>query len=170
MKTPGVRFLLASQKDASEDSASDPGKSVPAEPDPKAAVDTAGSKSVSESSDQQPAADKQPAADEQPKSSEQPPSSQSDETQSLTPQELDRNEQLRRMIEQMQRRRAGANSDTATAEPAPIHIRVTPQGEIQLESDDTEALDLFEQMLEEMAPPRRDWHVFELKYPTTWAY
>ena len=39
-----------------------------------------------------------------------------------------------------------------------------------LESDDTAALDQLEELLHEAAPPKRDYKIFYLKYPTTWAY
>lgn len=53
---------------------------------------------------------------------------------------------------------------------APIRIRRTPDGQLVLESQDTEALDRLEDLMHEAAPPKRDYKVFYLKYPSTWAY
>lgn len=53
---------------------------------------------------------------------------------------------------------------------APVHIRRGSDGRFILESQDTEALDRLEELLLEAAPPKRDYKVFYLKYPTTWAY
>lgn len=58
----------------------------------------------------------------------------------------------------------------ASAVPPPIQIRVGTNGELYVESDDPAALDLLEEVLDEYAPPKRDWKVIELKYPQTWAY
>ncbi len=82
-------------------------------------------------------------------------------------------DRLQRLLEQLRNQNSRVDSqadDGAPREPAPIHVRVGADGQIYLESDDTAALDQFEELLEEYAPPRRDWHVFELKYPNTWAY
>lgn len=54
--------------------------------------------------------------------------------------------------------------------PAPVRIRRGPDGRLILESQDTEALDRLEDLLHEAAPSKRDYKVFYLKYPTTWAY
>jgi hypothetical protein len=85
-------------------------------------------------------------------------------------------ERLRQLIERLRKDRAaaaeaGAASERNPVEPqnSPIHIRVTPAGEIYFESDDTRALDALEEALTEYAPPRRDWKVIQLKYPDTWA-
>ena len=89
------------------------------------------------------------------------------------PRSLPQDERLQKLLEQLRnqsRRPATADSDTASSEPAPINVRVGADGQIYLESEDTAALDRFEELLEEYAPPRRNWHVFELKYPNTWPY
>jgi type II secretory pathway component GspD/PulD (secretin) len=104
----------------------------------------------------------------------QPPADAGERTPPAAPQRsLQPDDRLQRLLEQLrnQNRRAGSEADDSTTrDPAPIHVRVGADGQIYLESDDTEALDRFEELLEEYAPPRRDWHVFELKYPNTWAY
>lgn len=53
---------------------------------------------------------------------------------------------------------------------APIRIRRGPDGQLVLESQDTDALDRLEDLMHEAAPPKRDYKVFYLKYPSTWAY
>jgi type II secretory pathway component GspD/PulD (secretin) len=89
-------------------------------------------------------------------------------------------EALRKLVERIRAKQqegnlrsapAGAGSaGSANAGPPPIQIRVGPNGEIYVESDDPAALDLLEEVLDEYAPPKRDWKVIELKYPQTWAY
>ena len=81
---------------------------------------------------------------------------------------------FQKLLEELRNRRRDQLSGGATTqEPsgvAPIHIRLGPNGEIYLESNDTHALDMLEDIMDEYAPPKRDWKVFELKYPNTWAY
>lgn len=89
------------------------------------------------------------------------------------PRALPQDDRLQRLLEQLRnqnRRSTTAPADDTSSEPAPINVRVGADGQIYLESDDTVALDRFEELMEEYAPPRRDWHVFELKYPNTWPY
>jgi type II secretory pathway component GspD/PulD (secretin) len=52
----------------------------------------------------------------------------------------------------------------------PISIQRGPDGRLIISSPDTRALDQLEAMMADMAPPRRDYHIFHLKYPNTWAY
>lgn len=99
-------------------------------------------------------------------------------TPPIKPQPLEADDpatRFQRLLEELKSRRAAETGNTGgqpgtPSEPAPIQVRVGPNGEIFLESNDTYALDMLEEMLEEYAPPRRDWKVFELKYPNTWAY
>ena len=89
-------------------------------------------------------------------------------------------EALRKLVERIRAkqqegslRSAPAGSGAAapaSASPPPIQIRIGTNGEIYVESDDPAALDVLEEVLEEYAPPKRDWKVIELKYPQTWAY
>ncbi|MGZ0171728.1 MAG: secretin N-terminal domain-containing protein [Planctomycetales bacterium] len=89
-------------------------------------------------------------------------------------------EALRKLVERIRAKQlegslrsapVGAGSVApANAGPPPIQIRLGPNGEIYVESDDPAALDLLEEVLDEYAPPKRDWKVIELKYPQTWAY
>ena len=55
-------------------------------------------------------------------------------------------------------------------EPAPIHILRRPDGRLAVQSADTQALDDLEELIGEIAPPRRDYKIFQLKNATTWAY
>ena len=52
----------------------------------------------------------------------------------------------------------------ATDEPSPINVSVGSNGELIITSPDTEALDLFEEMVNQIAPPRREYKVFYLKH------
>lgn len=86
------------------------------------------------------------------------------------PGELDpESARLRQLIERLRRDRAGATDAADSTAGAPIKVRVSPSGRISIESDDTSALDEFEEALAEIAPPRKDWKVIQLKYPDTWA-
>jgi type II secretory pathway component GspD/PulD (secretin) len=66
--------------------------------------------------------------------------------------------------------RSDATSDAKTnAKPAaPVRIARQADGRLVITSEDTEALDLLEDMIGEMAPPRKDYKTFRLKY--AWAY
>ena len=89
-------------------------------------------------------------------------------------------EALRKLVERIRAKQlegslrstpaATAGAAPASADPPPIQIRVGTNGELYVESDDPAALDLLEEVLDEYAPPKRDWKVIELKYPQTWAY
>jgi hypothetical protein len=57
----------------------------------------------------------------------------------------------------------------ASREPPPINVSVGPNGELIISSPDTEALDLFEEMVNELAPPRREYKVFYLKYASAFS-
>ncbi len=54
--------------------------------------------------------------------------------------------------------------------PAPIHVGRGPDGKMIISSSDTRALDRMEDLLTEIAPPRKDYKIFKLKFKTTWAY
>ncbi len=72
---------------------------------------------------------------------------------------------------QPRRREAGSPVEQSPSQtPAPIRIRRSPDGRLILESQDTNALDQLEDLLQEAAPPKRDYKVFYLKHSTTWAY
>ena len=89
-------------------------------------------------------------------------------------------EALRKLVERIRAKqlegslRSAPTGNDATAPanagPPPIQIRIGTNGELYVESDDPAALDLLEEVLDEYAPPKRDWKVIELKYPQTWAY
>ena len=127
---------------------------------------TASQSQVVESDDTDAAASSQPAAEQSP----------------FTP-EIDKDvadEALRKLVERIRAKqqeealRSTPSSSQAdlpsTSSPPPIQIRIGANGEIYVESDDTAALDLLEEVMDEYAPPKRDWKVIQLQYPQTWAY
>jgi hypothetical protein len=50
------------------------------------------------------------------------------------------------------------------AEPPPISISVSPDGRLVLFSQDPQALDLLEELIRQVAPPRRDYRIYRLKH------
>jgi len=52
----------------------------------------------------------------------------------------------------------------------PIDIELGPDGRWILRSDDTEALDRLEDLISELAPPKKDYRLFKLKHSSSWAY
>ncbi|HUT88894.1 MAG TPA: secretin N-terminal domain-containing protein [Thermoguttaceae bacterium] len=58
---------------------------------------------------------------------------------------------------------AAAPTDDARNRP-PVSITEAPDGRLIITSEDTEALDQLEDLISRLAPPRRDYHVFELKF------
>ncbi|MEX2142045.1 MAG: secretin N-terminal domain-containing protein [Pirellulales bacterium] len=57
----------------------------------------------------------------------------------------------------------------AAAEPPPVNVSVGPNGELIITSPDTQALDLFEEMVNQVAPPRREFKVFHLKHASAFS-
>jgi hypothetical protein len=56
------------------------------------------------------------------------------------------------------------------AEPPPISISRGPDGRLIISSQDTQALDQLEQLMAQLAAPRKDWTVFHLEYaPAYWV-
>jgi type II secretory pathway component GspD/PulD (secretin) len=49
-------------------------------------------------------------------------------------------------------------------EPPPVNVTVGANGELIITSPDTGALDLFEEMVRQLAPPRPEYKIFYLKY------
>ena len=49
-------------------------------------------------------------------------------------------------------------------QPPPVNVSVGPNGELIITSPDTEAIDLFEEMVQGFVPQRRDFKVFYLKH------
>jgi type II secretory pathway component GspD/PulD (secretin) len=78
-------------------------------------------------------------------------------------------EELKRRVEEARKRLRQEQAPVEQA-PAAIQVRIGPNGEIVLDSEDTQALDVLEDLLHEYAGPKRDWKIFKLKYPNTWAY
>ncbi len=66
--------------------------------------------------------------------------------------------------------RPEAAPESPAGSAPPIMIRQAPNGRIVIGSPDTEALDRLEELLAELSPPSRDYKIFQLKYPSTWAY
>jgi type II secretory pathway component GspD/PulD (secretin) len=54
--------------------------------------------------------------------------------------------------------------DENVREHEPITVTRTPDGRLMIRSEDTAALDLFEEFLNEMRPPKKDYVVFQLKH------
>ncbi len=52
----------------------------------------------------------------------------------------------------------------------PVQATVTEEGQLIIASPDTQSLDVLEDMIGRMAPPRRDFKIFHLKNRNTWAY
>lgn len=61
--------------------------------------------------------------------------------------------------------RAAAGGETAAA--APVQIAVGPDGRLVISSQDTAALDLLEELLAQLAPSRKDFKIFPLKYASS---
>lgn len=59
---------------------------------------------------------------------------------------------------------------TTPAEAAPIRIGRGPDGRVMISSEDPAALDQLEELIIQLAPPRRDYKVFKMKYKSTWVY
>lgn len=127
---------------------------------------TASQSQVVESEDTDAAASSEPAAEQSP----------------ATP-EIDKavaDEALRKLVERIRAKQQenairsdpneGNDDRAANSGPPPIQIRLGTNGEIYVESDDPAALDLLEEVMDEYAPPKRDWKVIQLQYPQTWAY
>lgn len=93
------------------------------------------------------------------------PTSEDSETESSPASDADRDSEV--TAPRPSRQQA---EPTRPQTPPPVRIRRGPDGRLMLESQDTEALDRLEELLLEAAPPKRDFKVFYLKYPTTWAY
>jgi len=52
----------------------------------------------------------------------------------------------------------------------PVTVELDPSGRWILKSEDTEALDRLEDLIADLAPPRRDYKLFQLKHSTSWAW
>jgi hypothetical protein len=49
-------------------------------------------------------------------------------------------------------------------EPPPVRITVTEDGRVMLQSDDPAALNVLEELIHDMAPPQKEFEVFEIKH------
>ena len=54
-------------------------------------------------------------------------------------------------------------------EPPPVNVTVGANGELIITSPDTGALDLFEEMVNQLAPPRREYKVFYLRHASAFS-
>lgn len=67
------------------------------------------------------------------------------------------------------RQQGGAKPNQKEAEtPPPITITREPDGRLRIHSQDPRALDLLEDLMTELTPPRRDYKVFRLKYASAY--
>jgi len=57
-----------------------------------------------------------------------------------------------------------ATPKAAAEKPAPVSITQGPDGRLIISSQDTKALDRLEELMSQLAPPRKDYHVFQLKF------
>ena len=113
---------------------------------------------------------KDPSAEGPP--AERPSSDSSDDQPSASGLERalnDRDAALREAFRKRAAEQAGkripANGDAnRAAQSPPISVTVGPKGELIITSPDTGALDLFEEMVNQIAPPRREFQVFYLKH------
>jgi type II secretory pathway component GspD/PulD (secretin) len=58
---------------------------------------------------------------------------------------------------------------TPVSDKPPVRIRVTPDGKLQLSSDDPEALEQLEQLVESAAPQEERFRIFPVKYVTAYS-
>lgn len=68
------------------------------------------------------------------------------------------------------RRFPQADGNLPEAEPDPILFGTDSSGNLVITSDDTDALDLLEELIEEIRPPRKDWKQFVLKNKNSSPY
>lgn len=64
----------------------------------------------------------------------------------------------------------GQGEQNGIAPQAPVTIQQLPDGRLLYHSPDPQVLDRLEDLIGQLSPPMKDYHVFQLKYPTTWAY
>ena len=70
------------------------------------------------------------------------------------------------MREQRQHASPGVAAEPAPA-PAPVQLTIRSDGRLVISSQDTAALDLLEDLLSQLAPPRKDFKIFPLKYASS---
>jgi len=64
-------------------------------------------------------------------------------------------------------RAAPTPTEAEAAAPAPVQMAVGPDGRLVISSQDTAALDLLEELLAQLAPARKDFKIFPLKYASS---
>ncbi len=66
-----------------------------------------------------------------------------------------------------------AKAETAAADASkskpPVKITIGPDGKLVISSDDPEALDLLEELADQLTPQRKDYRVFPLKYASAYT-
>lgn len=67
-------------------------------------------------------------------------------------------------------REAPLEADRPRPPGAPVVVELGVDGRWVLRSEDTAALDRLEDLLVDLAPPRRDYKLFQLKHNTSWAF
>ncbi len=88
----------------------------------------------------------------------------------------DRDEALPEALRQVLPRKSSPPPVTETVEggsapqAAPVTVELDANGRWILRSQDTAALDRLEDLLVDLAPPRRDYKLFQLQHSTSWAY
>ena len=115
-------------------------------------ADTTKAPSTAEPKPSEEAADTtEAAATAEPKPSEQP----ADTTEAAATSEPESTEEAAEVPEVPEK---------PTGPPPPVSITETPDGRLIITSEDTGALDQLEELIGRLAPPRKDYEVFQLKY------
>ncbi|TWU42596.1 Bacterial type II/III secretion system short domain protein [Novipirellula artificiosorum] len=60
------------------------------------------------------------------------------------------------------------NANSAAGPPAAVRIELDPSGNLVLSSSDTKALDRLEDLMLQISPPKRPYHVFKIKHATAY--
>ncbi len=71
--------------------------------------------------------------------------------------ELSNEELLRRLLARQQQEKAGSPA-------SPVTLSFAPDGSLVITSDDTEALDVLEELISQTAPPTPDYKIYKLQY------
>lgn len=64
---------------------------------------------------------------------------------------------------------AGASDKNGNGSAYPVDVRVRPDGRLDVFSKDAQALELFEELANELATPHRDYEVFRLRRASAWT-
>ena len=69
-----------------------------------------------------------------------------------------------RLVQEKQATPPAGGETAPTSAAPPVRIRRTPDGRLELSSDDTAALDALEDLALDLTPPTKDFHVFQLEH------